>query len=567
MKIRTKMVISSSLLTLATAVIVFIAFVSSYSTEQNFNEIIDVDEQIIYNLTQIEKNLEGIANNERGFLLTGDFAYTEDLNVKRSEINSLLTSTRELMSEESDLEMLSEIESGFEEYEQAVMTVLNKLGYDTGFYKAVPFRVYEESYKQEQSIRSAFASLIANFTEEKNQELNQRINQTMSSSSWNRSAMLLFGVIAVGYYIVQAYLLIRSIRPLNTMKDQLLKIAEGGGDLVTRLNITTKDEIRDIADAYNKLVEGFRNIVMQVQQTAEKVGESAAQLKSSTVEIRQASQQTAGIMEELAAGVENQLADTEQTTTTATDMSEGMKYIAETAKDVSSLASRTNQLASDGEQAILQTLNQMDDIRSSVDESAQSVRSLGEKATNISSIGQIIIEIAEQTSLLAMNASIEAARAGEHGRGFAVVASEVRKLAEQASNSSIEIKQFVQELQQDIYELANVMENGTHKVTEGMSVAQGAERAFKDIEQSIVQLNEQIYGVTAATDEMNYGVEELVQAIRRIQEVTETTAGGTQSVSAATEEQLASMEEISMSVEELNEMSGRLRQLMSGFKV
>lgn len=166
-----------------------------------------------------------------------------------------------------------------------------------------------------------------------------------------------------------------------------------------------------------------------------------------------------------------------------------------------------------------------------------------------------------------MNASIEAARAGEHGRGFAVVASEVRKLAEQASNSSIEIKQFVQELQQDIYELANVMENGTHKVTEGMSVAQGAERAFKDIEQSIVQLNEQIYGVTAATDEMNYGVEELVQAIRRIQEVTETTAGGTQSVSAATEEQLASMEEISMSVEELNEMSGRLRQLMSGFKV
>ena len=119
------------------------------------------------------------------------------------------------------------------------------------------------------------------------------------------------------------------------MSDQLLKIAEGGGDLVTRLQINTKDEIRDVADAYNKLVDGFRELVVQVQDTAGKVG-IALRRDSTTEEIRQASHQTSGIMEELAA--ENQLQDTEETTATVTDMAEGMKHIAHAAQDVFGLA-------------------------------------------------------------------------------------------------------------------------------------------------------------------------------------------------------------------------------------
>ena len=153
-------------------------------------------------------------------------------------------------------------------------------------------------------------------------------------------------------------------------------------------------------------------------------------------------------MEELAAGVENQLQDTEETTATVTDMAEGMKHIAHAAQDVFGLAATTNQLAAEGEQALIHTLAQMEGIRTSVDQSAQSVRALGEKASSIGAMGQIIIEIAEQTSLLALNASIEAARARglrHEGQGF--------------------------ELQQDIVDLAGVMEQGTREVTEGMNVS------------------------------------------------------------------------------------------------
>ncbi|MDH6669604.1 methyl-accepting chemotaxis protein [Paenibacillus sp. LBL] len=567
MKIKTKLILSSTILATVTAVIVIIAFITSNMTEKRFSKIIEEDQKVIYNLTQLETLLTGISNDERGYLLTGDSTFVDSLKSRQESVSKVMKETKVLMTTEEDVKVFNQIETGYVIYTEAVTQVLNKLGYDTGFYKAVPFRVYEAAFNQEREIRNSFSTLIADFTINKNEALAKQADEIASNSELQNMMIMLIGVAAVVYFAIQGYLLTRSIRPLNQMSDQLLRIADGGGDLVTRLNITTKDEIRAVADAYNKLVEGFRALVVQVQDTAGQVGTAASTLHSTTEEIRQASQQTSGIMEELAAGVENQLQDTEETTATVTDMAEGMKHITLAAKDVSGLAATANKLASEGEQAIIHTLNQMEGIRTSVDQSAQSVRALGEKASNIGAMGQIIIEIAEQTSLLALNASIEAARAGEHGRGFAVVAAEVRKLADQASNSSVEIRQFVHELQQDIYDLAGVMEQGTREVTEGMSVAQGAERAFKDIEQSVVELNEQIQGVTVATEQMNSGADDLVHAIRRIQEVTETTAGGTQSVSAATEEQLASMEEITNSVEDLNVMSGKLRQLMSGFKV
>ncbi|AWP26822.1 methyl-accepting chemotaxis sensory transducer [Paenibacillus vortex V453] len=567
MKIKTKLILSSTILATVTAVIVIIAFITSNMTEKRFSKIIEEDQKVIYNLTQLETLLTGISNDERGYLLTGDSTFVDSLKSRQESVSKVMKETKVLMTTEEDVKVFNQIETGYVIYTEAVTQVLNKLGYDTGFYKAVPFRVYEAAFNQEREIRKSFSTLIAEFTINKNEALAKQADEIASNSELQNMMIMLIGMAAVVYFAIQGYLLTRSIRPLNQMSDQLLRIADGGGDLVTRLNITTKDEIRAVADAYNKLVEGFRALVVQVQDTAGQVGTAASTLHSTTEEIRQASQQTSGIMEELAAGVENQLQDTEETTATVTDMAEGMKHITLAAKDVSGLAATANKLASEGEQAIIHTLNQMEGIRTSVDQSAQSVRALGEKASNIGAMGQIIIEIAEQTSLLALNASIEAARAGEHGRGFAVVAAEVRKLADQASNSSVEIRQFVHELQQDIYDLAGVMEQGTREVTEGMSVAQGAERAFKDIEQSVVELNEQIQGVTVATEQMNSGADDLVHAIRRIQEVTETTAGGTQSVSAATEEQLASMEEITNSVEDLNVMSGKLRQLMSGFKV
>ncbi|UNK16783.1 methyl-accepting chemotaxis protein [Paenibacillus sp. N3/727] len=566
MKIRTKLIISSTVVTTVIACMIISAFISSKATERKFTSIIELDQQIVYNLNEMQLYFAGIANDERGFLLSGDQLFIDDLRKKQDSFVQLLEETKKMASSEpAELKRFHQISMGYSIYNDAVEEVLIKAG--LGQKKLNPFIDYKEAFGLEREIRKSFEPMIKEFTEEKDKEMAERQDAISKQANIQNGIVLVVGIAVVVYNALQSFFLVRSISPLSRMREQLLKIAEGGGDLITKVSIQTKDEIGEVAGAYNKLNEGFREIVLQVQDAASQVAESTVMLKSSSEEIRQATQHTSGIMEELAAGVENQLQDTEATSAVVYEMADGMKQIAVTAQVTAELSSKTNQLAGEGEQAIIHTMQQMENIRSSVSQSTEAVKALGQKAASIGAMGDMIKDVATQTSLLSLNASIEAARAGEHGRGFAVVASEVKKLAEQSSASSEEISQFVQQIQRDIMDLTLVMENGLQSVMEGMNVAKGAEEAFQNIEQSIGELNDQIAGVSAATEQMNYGADGIVKSVRRISEITVTTAGGTQSVSAATEEQLASMEEITNSIQTLNELSNHLQQLMSGFKV
>lgn len=566
MKIKTKLIITSTVVSTVITAMIISAFFSSTTTEQKFTTIIEVDQQIVSNLNEMQLHFSGIANDERGFLVSGDQLFVEDLKKKQDAFIKLLEETKKLVaSNPEELKMLQQISLGYSIYNDAVEEVLVKAG--LGQKKLNPFTEYEEAFQLEREIRKSFAPMINQFTQEKNKDMEERKDSINKQATIQNVTVLVIGLAVVLYNIIQSLFLVRSISPLGQMREQLLKIAEGGGDLITQVNIRSKDEIGEVAGAYNKLNEGFRAIVLQVQDAAAQVAESTGMLKSSSEEIRQATQHTSGIMEELAAGVEDQLQDSEATSSVIIEMAGGMKQIAATAQITAELSSKTNELAGAGEQAIIHTMKQMENIRSSVAQSTDAVKALGQKAANIGVMGDMIMDVAAQTGLLALNASIEAARAGEHGRGFAVVASEVKKLAEQTSSSSEEISQFVQQIQRDIMDLTRVMENGLNSVMEGMSVAKGAEDAFKNIEQSIGELDDQIAGVSAATEQLNYGAEGIVKSVKRISEITERTAGGAQSVSAASEEQLASMEEIANSVQTLYELSGRLQHLMAGFKV
>ena len=566
MKIKTKMLLSSVIVGAVTAGMILTAFISSKSTEEKYMSIIKVDQQVVYNLSQMQMLLSGMANDERGLLLTGDPSYQDALKEKQESFVQTAEKTRKLVADPKDIKAMDQIKRGYTIYNDAVDKVLAEAGVGRGG-KPAPYTAYAKSFEQEREIRKSFTPLISDFKTRKDQEMDKRASNIEKSGKARNDILLTVGAAAILYYVIQSLMLLRSIRPLGQMVTQLSAIGEGGGDLVSRLDVRTKDEIGEVADAYNKLVEGFREMVLQIQESAYRVSDSTEQLKSTSKEIRDATRHTSEIMENLAAGVEAQLMDTEAASAVIGEMAGGMKQIAAVASETAELSGNTKRLALEGEQAVVHTLRQMEQIRNSVDQSALAVQELGNQAANIGAMGDMINDLAARTGLLALNASIEAARAGEHGKGFAVVASEVRKLADQSAASSVEISRFVQHIQKDISELVSVMEMGIQTVSEGISVAQGAETAFQDIEQSIGLLNEQINGVSKATEQLNHGAEGIVNSVQRIAEITVTTAGGAQSVSAASEEQLASMEEVASTVETLNSMSAQLKNLMSGFKV
>jgi methyl-accepting chemotaxis protein len=157
---------------------------------------------------------------------------------------------------------------------------------------------------------------------------------------------------------------------------------------------------------------------------------------------------------------------------------EAEQQAASTAYDVSK---ETEDLADNGEEIILQSIGKMRQLESHVSESSQQVQSLGDKASQITSIVNTIREIADQTNLLALNAAIEAARAGESGRGSAVVADEVRKLAERTANSTSEIALMITSIQAESQNVIQSMSQSLSEVEEGVELANNAGAAIQQI--------------------------------------------------------------------------------------
>ncbi|MGV2788367.1 methyl-accepting chemotaxis protein, partial [Clostridium perfringens] len=129
-----------------------------------------------------------------GYLLTGDSTFADSLKVKQESVAKLMAETKGLMTAEEDQKVFNEIETGYVIYTEAVTEVLNKLGYDTGFFKAVPFRVYEAAFSKEREVRNSFSTLIAQFTVHKNEDLAKQADQIADSSRFQNMVIMLIGI-------------------------------------------------------------------------------------------------------------------------------------------------------------------------------------------------------------------------------------------------------------------------------------------------------------------------------------------------------------------------------------
>ncbi|WP_431089499.1 methyl-accepting chemotaxis protein [Paenibacillus sp. 8b26] len=567
--IKAKMILSALLIPGVIAAMLLTNYILSVHNENEYRDIVNREETIVYNSKSLQFLLNGISNDERGYLLTRDEQYGKEIENKQSEIEKLLRETEALVdTSNGDInKKMDDLKTGINAYFNHVHGLLNTAGYRSTKDMFPPFSDLLDVFENERVQRKQLDVKMMAFVKAQEDMVKVKIqhaHQTMTNTTWITSIV---GCLIIIYSIAQSVILIRSIRPLHHMNEQLLEMSEGGGDLRSRLDITSKDEIGMIASSYNKLIAGFRNIIVDAQDTARTLSVTAERVSLSTEEMNQANRHTSGVMEELATGMEHQVDDITRTTDTVKELADGLNHIAVTSQQVYELSDTAARDAQAGEQSIGQAMRQMEKVSESVDSSARAVRLLSEQAEQIGMIGSVITGIAKQTGMLALNASIEAARAGEQGRGFAVVASEVRRLSDQVSVSAAEITQFVQHIQDHVGHVASTMQAGTVEVQSGVKIMESAETAFRQIGGSIQQVSEQIHSVHRSVGQMSTGSGQMVEAVERIREVAEQSAGGTQSVSAAAEEQLASMEDIASSIHTLAEMSKLLNARVGGFKV
>ena len=281
----------------------------------------------------------------------------------------------------------------------------------------------------------------------------------------------------------------------------------------------------------------------------------------------QESDQIALSVEQVAKGAESQTISTEENLQAMEEVAIGVQRMADKASSISESALYSRKQAETGGEAVQLTVQQMSTIESSVTTTDEVIRTLEVKSAQISQMVTTIHEIANQTNLLALNASIEAARAGEHGRGFAVVSTEVRKLAEQAGDSSSRIEELVKAMEQDMLLSLSAMSRVKDEVQEGLRLTRVTEQNFSLIRDTNVRIATEIEDMAATSEEMSAGVEQIVASVHEIARHAQTASANSQQAAGSVHEQLKSVEQIKASAAVLSDVSSELQTSLSPFKI
>lgn len=218
-------------------------------------------------------------------------------------------------------------------------------------------------------------------------------------------------------------------------------------------------------------------------------------------------------------GIEKQNLETDMLASAATQMSATAHEIAENTSQTSVATTQTANLANDGKLIVSEMVNGIRDLVDEVQEAGDSSEELKDKTAAVEKVVDIINDIAEQTNLLALNAAIEAARAGEQGRGFSVVADEVRILAQRTQESTSEIRNTIEAIQQQVVETVNVMARCSAHAAENIERAENVGQSFDEVNGAMLNITDRSTQVAAASEQQSAVAEEVNSNIESIRSV------------------------------------------------
>lgn len=366
-------------------------------------------------------------------------------------------------------------------------------------------------------------------------------------------------------FAVLFFTIIRLLSPLN--KAVLIANQVAGGDLRDVELDESKDEVGKLSGSIKEMVSNLQHVIMNIRNTSNIVASSATQLTTTAEESYRNAANVSKEIDHLAKNAETTMVMTVETASAMEESATSIQRIAESAQTVSESSYFTSNAAKEGNEVILQVIDQMQLINESVNQIDETIQGLNENSNQISNIVDIITAIAEQTNLLALNAAIEAARAGEHGKGFAVVAGEVKKLAEQSAHSAAEIYKLINHIQSNSNDSLLVMEKGKENVRVGLDQTAKAGDIFQEIVLSAEQVADQIQEISAASQEISASSEEVAASVTNMKIASEQSADLSTNVSKLTNEQVRSMEEVIEASASLDKTAEELQSLIKRFEL
>ncbi|UFJ39403.1 methyl-accepting chemotaxis protein [Brevibacillus humidisoli] len=370
--------------------------------------------------------------------------------------------------------------------------------------------------------------------------------------------------VIVGFLI--AFFISRIITgPLKQIQSVAMRMAEG--DLsVEQVKTKSKDEVGQLTQAINTMNDNIKGLIRQTAEIAQNVAGSSEELQASSTEMTRGIEQVSATAEQLASGATSQAENASETLGVIQQVSEEISEVAEHAGEMEKQSRLANQATQKGLDGVQQSIGQMQTIEEKVSTTSQIVAELGQKTEAVTQILAVINDIASQTNLLALNAAIEAARAGEQGRGFAVVADEVRKLAEQAAESTNQIAGILDAVRQEAGEAEASMGEVVEQVRLGSGKINETGELFSEITQIVYDLSSKVQRVNSSAEQIMQKSSQAVQSVESISAITQQSSASSEELAASMEQQSASMEEINGMAENLARMAEQLNQSIGRFR-
>ncbi len=326
----------------------------------------------------------------------------------------------------------------------------------------------------------------------------------------------------------------RNQQAILRLLDELSSLADG--DLTVQATVT-EDITGAIADSINYAIEALRGLV--------------ATINNSSILVDAAAKQTEGTSRQLVRSAETQAKQAAAASESMARMATSIEEVSGNAERCSDVARHSVEIAHKGGDAVRRTIAGMNTIRETIQDTSKRIKRLGESSQEIGNIVELIEEIAEQTNILALNASIEASRAGEASRGFAVVADEVQKLAERSTTATKKIEVLVSTIQSDTNEAVMSMERSTTDVVGGALLAENAGAALDEIEQVSHQIASLVQNISGSSKEQTSVAGAITKNMHVLREISAKTTESTTATSSA--------------IRKLSELASQLRKTIAGF--
>ncbi len=360
------------------------------------------------------------------------------------------------------------------------------------------------------------------------------------------------------------------------LQDKMIRLAEG--DLTFDVSVPEPesdfDGINLVYEEFSELnsnlmmaVDNYRDVLTKLTLLADDLDDASHELSANSEEVTASIEEISHSAEEMSMGSQELAEQTDRADASVSELTATIEEITASVQEIDAETSAASKLAVDGVESGTEAVDQIRTATIATSEITEEVRTLEERMDRVDEALTVITEIADQTNILALNASIEAARAGDAGNGFAVVADEVKKLAEKSKESASEIEEIITEAQCQTETVASEMKQTNTEVKDGAEEIEAVVNQLDDIESSIEQVSVATAEVSTAVESQAENMDEFGATIDSTSSMSEEMSASVQQISAGIEQQSTASEQVAERATSLSATSEELYERIEQFRL